>query len=161
MVKLNCPYCGKKYVRPKHLETHIEAKHGKLIDLMTMPISKNDINEHDSTIVKLPENPFDMTPEIYLNLSSNQIIVWGMKLAIYGRTQRFLDDMMARCRGEVIEANPELSFEIQMKLKRLEMLEEAEAFQKVIEPIQEELRKLPLAKTGSSSLDDAIRLLKE
>jgi len=89
------------------------------------------------------------------------MLYWQVRLYVYGLTQIFINDVMAKYRAGQIETNPELSPEIQMKLRKLKMLEEVASFQKAIEPCLEELREPRLGRSGRNTPDDTEKFLDE
>lgn len=142
MVGIRCPYCGKEYQKAKHLQNHIEKKHRELIDLMSLPASEKEESEGRAAEPRLPKNPMDMTPDVFLNLTHEQSLNWLFEVARYRQAQIMIDAALGKVDPQSSTAYQALPFEIDEKLRDLERLRNEKMYRDVTEPMFAEMKEL-------------------
>jgi glutaredoxin len=96
MPKTACPYCKKTYEKAKHLENHLEKKHGRLVGFLLTAKSQIESGNQESDI-QLPENPLDMTPDLLFKLSPGQALLWQRELSLYKSRAHMLNKVFSIC----------------------------------------------------------------
>ena len=154
MEKQQCRYCSKKYVKAKHFQNHLEKKHGKLIDLISVPRSEVEIIEQEAASISIPKNPLEMTPDVLMKLSPDQTMRWLWDLVIYQKYQIILNGFFASVGIYQTTPGHALSLEIEEKLKKLEVYEREESLRKAFQPVLDEMRELRQTIMGKRILDE-------
>jgi len=158
MVKLNCPYCSKNYTKAKHFENHIETKHRRTIDFLSVPEVDNERIEQEMVRVTIPKNPLDMTPDILMRLSLEEQWKWRLDIARYKQSQDLLNKIFAQFGVYQTTPSPTTSPEIDEKMKKLEKYEREESLRKAFQPLLDEMHELRQTTIGTGILDKIMKI---